>query len=67
MGSKRTPDALSETMVDRRYLNSRGLVIIGDLSPATYSVSVQGYLAHKRTPTPLGPSYDPRHRPTVGS
>ena len=27
----------------------------------------QGYLAHKKTPTPLGPPYDPRHRPTVGS
>jgi len=29
--------------------------------------SLQGYLAHKKTPTPLGPPYDPRHRPTVGS
>jgi len=28
---------------------------------------VQGYLAHKKTPTPLGPPQDPRHRPTVGS
>ena len=28
---------------------------------------VQGYLAHKQTPTPLGPPSDPRHRPTVGS
>ena len=26
----------------------------------------QGYLAHKKTPTPLGPPYDPRHMPTVG-
>ena len=24
-------------------------------------------LAHKKTPTPLSPSQDPRHRPTVGS
>jgi len=28
---------------------------------------LQGYLAHKKTPTPLGPPYDLRHRPTVGS
>jgi len=25
------------------------------------------YLAHKKTPTPLGPPYGPRHRATVGS
>ena len=24
-----------------------------------------GYLAHKKTPTPLGPPYDPRNGPTV--
>ena len=29
--------------------------------------TVQGYLAHKKTPTPPGPPLDPRHRPTVGS
>ena len=28
---------------------------------------LQGYLAHKKTPTPLGPPQDPCHRPTVGS
>ena len=28
---------------------------------------VQGYLAHKSTPTHLGPPWDPTHRPTVGS
>jgi len=28
---------------------------------------MQGYLAHKKTPIPLGPSQDPRHKPTVGS
>ena len=28
---------------------------------------LQGYLAHQKTPTPLGPPSDPRHRPTVGS
>ena len=28
---------------------------------------LQGYLAHKKKPTPLGPPYDPRHGPTVGS
>ena len=28
---------------------------------------LQGYLAHKKTLTPLGPPWDPGHRPTVGS
>ena len=28
---------------------------------------VQGYLAHKKPPFPLGPPYEPRHGPTVGS
>ena len=27
---------------------------------------VQGYLAHKKTPTPLGTAQGHRHRPTVG-
>ena len=27
--------------------------------------TVQGYLAHKKTPTALGPPLDPRHRATV--
>ena len=30
-------------------------------------ITMQGYLAHKKTPTPLGPPKDPRHRPAVGS
>ena len=28
---------------------------------------LQGYLAHKKQPHPLGPPYDPRYSPTVGS
>jgi len=28
---------------------------------------LQGYLAHKKTPNPLGPPEGPRHSPTVGS
>jgi len=31
------------------------------------TVALQGYLAHKKTPTPLGHPKDPRHRLTVGS
>ena len=27
----------------------------------------QGYLAHNKTPTPLGPPQDPKHRPAGGS
>jgi hypothetical protein len=30
-------------------------------------VDIQGCLAHKKTPTPLGPPRDPRHVPTVKS
>jgi len=29
--------------------------------------AVQGYLAHKKQPPPLGPPYVPRHSPSVGS
>ena len=29
--------------------------------------ALQGYLAHRKTPTPRGPLEDPRYRPTVGS
>ena len=28
---------------------------------------LQGYLAHKKTPLPLGPPYDPKYSPTIGS
>ena len=28
---------------------------------------LQGYLAHKKPPNPLGTPWDPGHRPTVGS
>ena len=31
------------------------------------STHVQGYLAHKKILTPLGPPQDPTHRPTAGS
>jgi len=30
-------------------------------------VHVEGYLAHEKSPTPLGHPQDPRHRSTVGS
>ena len=29
--------------------------------------TLQGYLAHKKQPNPLGPPSGPSHRPTVGS
>ena len=36
--------------------------------PETESeVTLQGYLAHEKTPPPPGTPKDPRHRPTVGS
>ena len=39
-------------------------------SPTTcrlWGLGLQGYLAHQKSPTPLGPSSDPRYRPAVGS
>ena len=39
----------------------------GDAPPYERATPEQRYLAHKKTPTPLGPSKDPRHRPTAGS
>ena len=36
-------------------------------SATAQACSSQGYLTHKRTPTPLGSPQDHRHRPTVGS
>ena len=32
-----------------------------------FEPQVQGCLAHKKTPTPLGPPYEPRHGRTQGS
>ena len=32
-----------------------------------FRARVQGYLAHKKPPPPLGPPKQPRHGPTVGS
>ena len=29
-----------------------------------FPANLHGYLAHQKTPTPLGPPWDPRHRPT---
>ena len=39
----------------------------GGLMGRKWGVSIQGYLAHEKTLTPLDPPQDPRHRPTVGS
>ena len=35
--------------------------------PHTFSACLQGYLAHAKTPSPLGTPLVPRHRPTVRS
>jgi hypothetical protein len=40
------------------------VVGLGSINSMYY---VQGYLAHKKTSTPLGPPQDPRHRPSLGS
>jgi len=36
-------------------------------SATALAPAVQGYLAHKKLPPPLGPPYGPRQRPTVGA
>ena len=56
---------------------SQSVVRAGNLTPYQHVGAVDvrfpaytgtlGYLDHKKTPTPLGPAKDPRHRPTVGS
>ena len=38
-----------------------------DHSHSHSQASVQGYLAHEKAPTPLGPPQDPRPRPMVGA
>ena len=35
--------------------------------PDSEAKPLQGYLAHKTQPPPLGPPYEPGHDPTVGS
>ena len=32
-----------------------------------HDATLQGYLARKKQPSPLGPPYDPKYSPTVGS
>ena len=51
-------------VLDSRRTN--GLITWIEISTVKMTL-VQGYLVHKKTPAPLGPPYDPRHRPTVGS
>ena len=50
---------------------SRGVFLFESLasrpSSRTDPPAVQGCLAHKNPPPPLGQSYDPRYSPTVGS
>ena len=46
------------------------LIVVSKRSPRRRGppiASVQGCLAHKKTPNLLGPPYEPRPRPTVGS
>jgi len=35
--------------------------------PGWSEMYLQGYFAHKKTPTPLEPTQDPTHKPKVGS
>ena len=59
---------MSEVPLYRVLLQDRWRLSEDPLYRGTSPTSpVQGYLAHKKTPSPLGPSYYPKHRPTVGS
>ena len=50
----------------RGYSRMRGL-LPNERSQLLLVCRTQGYLAHKKLQPPLGPLYDPRHSPTVGS
>ena len=42
-------------------------VLAPSVGQACLSLTIQGYLAHKKTPTPPGPTWDPRHGRMVGA
>jgi hypothetical protein len=50
-------------------ITQKKLVLVTTLSKfwKVVLVLLQGYLAHKRRPSHLGPPHDPRHGPAVGS
>jgi hypothetical protein len=56
------------TVMGLRYLVLSPLKHLhGFTIPRFMPETLQGYLAQKKTPISLGPPYDPRNRPTVGS
>ena len=52
------PEILRATPLNETY---------SEIQARSSIVPVQGYLALKKQPQPLGPPYDPRYSPTVGS
>ena len=42
-------------------------VFTAEARPLHQPSTQQGYLAHKQTPAPRGPPWEPRHGPTAGS
>ena len=45
---------------------SKGYIVASVLLRINF-VIIRGFLAHKKTPTPLGPPQGPNHSPTVGT
>jgi hypothetical protein len=57
----------SRNSLELRVNQTLDVHLVDASNPLTLLRLVQGYLAHKKTPTPLGPPEDPRHMPAVGS
>jgi len=58
---------LSAAAESETCLSDRGATLRLQTPGARTRCVLQGYFAHKKTPTPLGPLYGPEHGPTVGS
>ena len=59
--------ATETTMYGKVGWGARNANLLHRLGAFFYHFGLQGYLAHQKMPTPLGPPRDPTHRPTVGS
>ena len=54
--------AQEELLVTRKYRDRSITGGEGEGGGTPLLISLQGYLAHKKTPNPLEPPKDPRHR-----
>ena len=59
------PSSIKKTKTLNTARLDKFWVLVNDL-PLNTNSCLQGYLAHKKPPPPLGPPEGPRHKPTVG-